>query len=119
MKHEPRAFLRDSNVLSQFVGTDAVFAIRYQPESAQPLIQSDRRIFEHGSDLDRELLFFVLRLALPNLARGQKENVLRATARAFDNAIRPTNRLQKIERMISLGEILNRFVERLRKRILL
>ena len=54
--------------------------------------------------------------ALPNLARGQKGNVRRTTAGTFDNAIRPTNRLHKIERMIVVGEILNGVVERLRKR---
>ena len=58
----------------------------------------------------------MLRLALPNLARGQKENVFRTTAGTFDNAVRPTNRLQKIERMIVVGKILNCIVERLRER---
>jgi len=54
----------------------------------------------------------VLRLALPNLARGQKENVFRTATGASDNAIRPTNRPHEIERMIVVGEILNRVVKR-------
>ena len=50
----------------------------------------------------------MLRLALPNLARGQKENVFRTATGASDNTIRPKNRPHEIERMIVVGEIVNR-----------
>ena len=116
MQHEPSGLLRNANRTAQLVRTDSVFRIGNQPKGGQPLIQRDRRILQNGSDLDGKLLLFVLRLAFPNLARGQKENVFGTTAGAFDNAIRPTNRLQKIERMIVVGKILNCIVERLRER---
>src|SRR6266513_3146714 len=115
MQHEPSGLLRNANRTSQLVRTDSVLSVCNQPKSAQPLVQTDRRIFKNRSDLYGKLLLFVLRFALPNLARGQKENFRRTAAGASDNAIRPTNRLQKTKRIIVIGEILNRVVKRLRK----
>src|SRR5207248_6790739 len=47
---------------------------------------------------------------------GQKENVFRTATGTSDNAIRPTNRPHEIERMIVVGEILNRVMKRLGER---
>src|SRR6266571_179691 len=119
MQHKPSGLLRDANRTVQLIRTDSVLSVGNQPERAQPFVQSNRRIFKHSSDLYGKLLLFVLSLALPNLSRGQKENVFRTTARAFHNAIRPANRLHKVERVIGVGEILYRVMERRRKTDLL
>src|ERR1044072_5586480 len=49
VKHEPRGLLRDSNRAVQFVGTDSVFGVSDEPESAQPFVQLNRRIFQYCS----------------------------------------------------------------------
>src|ERR1700731_1656444 len=115
MQHEPSRFLCDADVFRQLVRTDAIFAVGDQPKSAEPFVDSDGRIFQNRSDLDRKLPLLMRVFAFPNPARGQKRNVRRSAGRAFYNAVRPANRLHKIQRPIIVREVLNRVVERLGK----
>ena len=63
----------------QFVGTDAVLAVRQEPEGGKPLLQTNSRILENRTDLERELLLGVLYLAEVQLSFFEVGDLLRAT----------------------------------------
>lgn len=105
MKQKPRALLRDAKRAMKFKRANAVLSVRNQPDSAKPLVESDRRIFHQRPNLDRELSFRVLRVALPDLGVLKVGNVLRAATRTGNNAIRPAERHQELAAVIRIREV--------------
>ena len=110
LEHEPCGFLRYLHVAGDLVGTDAILAVRNQPDSRQPLIQADRRVFKDGPDLDGELLAALPVLTFPDSSAFQESNGFRIAVMAGD-AIGPTNRDQVAESVVSVREESNGFHE--------
>src|SRR5437660_6363395 len=81
VKHEPRSFLRDFQCSTNFIGTDAVFAVRKQPHCGEPFIETNCRILEDRADLNAEL--FAAFKARPYQASLEKRKVLGLAARTF------------------------------------
>lgn len=104
LEHEPRGFLSDANGAMDFIRTNAVFAIRNHPNCGKPLVQTERRIFENGSDLDAELAFCMGALALPLLLVGKKRHIGSATSRA-NNSIGPSAGCQIVKTVISISKV--------------
>ena len=113
VQHEPSGLLRYPERAVQFVRTDSVLCVGNQPESAEPFFKRDGRVLKDSPHLDRKLPFGVRVFALPQFARGQERKLCRAASRAFNNAVRPADRLHKIERVILVREVFDRVVERL------
>src|SRR5207249_3487587 len=70
-QHEPRGLLSDTKGAGEFVAADAVLAVSEQPQRRQPLLKAQRRVFEDGADLERELRARMLRVALEPLLSGE------------------------------------------------
>src|SRR6266516_3332283 len=103
VKQEPCALLSNAEGAVNLVGTNAVLRVHYQHDSRQPLIQTDRAIFHDGAKLDAEVLFAAL--AYPDATGFNKRVPVVTTARASDNAIRPTDRNHATERGIRVGKV--------------
>ena len=86
MEYEPRGTLSDLQITCDLVRTNAVLAVRNEPHSAHPLIESDSGILEDSAHFDRELLAAVE--AGPEQARLQKRMLFAAAFRAF-RTVRP------------------------------
>jgi hypothetical protein len=109
----PCGFLCDAQIAGNLATADAVFAIDDQPRSGKPFVKLESRVLENRPDLDRELLFRVLRLALPQAARGQKPNLF-AAARRADDTVRPTARYYVVKAVVAIGEVQDGFLEGVR-----
>src|SRR5271168_838493 len=68
VKHEPSRLLSNTDSAGNFVGTDAVLAIRNHPNGDEPLVEGNWRVLENGADLGTELLAGMIGLALPHAA---------------------------------------------------
>ena len=115
VKQKPSSLLGDAKRTMQLVGRNAVLRVRNQPERAEPFVQTNRRIFHDGANLDRELLIGRAMFALPNPARGNKRNLFVMAARASYNAVRPADADHKFQRPVFVREIANSSVQCLRK----
>jgi len=104
----PCGLLRDADIISQFVGTDAVLAVGNEPDAHHPLVHAERGILEDGSDLNSELLFATL--AKPHVAGGNVGVLIVAAARACDDAIRPPEPHGPSVGAFGIGEIGNGFL---------
>src|SRR5216684_3806745 len=108
MEHEPRGLLSDMEIARDFIATDSVLAIDYQPHRDQPLVKRERTILEDRADLDRELATVMGLAAFPQAARGQEAHSLSAADWAR-NAIRPAEFSEQAERAVRIGEVADRF----------
>lgn len=113
VNHEPSGLLRDADSAVDFVRTDAVLAVRHHPNCHEPLVQTEGRVLEDGSDLDAELTARVCALTLPLALIRQKGNV-RASARRADDAVRPAAGNQVVKAVIRIREEYDCLLERLR-----
>jgi hypothetical protein len=102
--HEPRGFLRHAKRPRNLITTDSVFTIDDQPNGGQPLIQTKRRIFKDGSDLDGELPLPVRAFALPLVLFLKERHVLAPTSRT-SNAIRPSASRKVVEAILRIREV--------------
>jgi len=105
MKHEPCRFLSHANSPGNFVGANAIAAVGKHPDYDQPLLQRNRRVLEYGSNFCGELAFCVRAFALPLALIVQENNILAATRRAGNDAIRPTKNGHVGQSVIRIGEI--------------
>ena len=115
MIHKPSSLLGHSQSLAEFIRTDAVFHIDDHPKGRKPLVETYRRILEYGSDFGAKL--FAAFFTLPDAPSSQKAMLGRVAVRA-SNAFRPANLNHKSQRVISIGEILDRFQQGLWKVLL-
>src|ERR1017187_5169004 len=113
MQHEPCRFLSDLDVSRDFIATDAVLAVSDHPSNREPLIETNRRIFKDGPDLDRELTARVMASALPCAAVCVVAD-LSGTATWADDAIRPTAGNKVLNAIIGIREVDDRFLKALR-----
>jgi hypothetical protein len=96
--------LSDTQVARDFVAADAVLAVDKHPQRRQPLVQSDRTVFEDAPDLDGELLF--ASTALPERTSAQAiAGVLVGSAGGAYDAIRPAKRSYKGDAGFNIGEV--------------
>ena len=105
MIHKPSGFLSDAKMLSEFIRANAVLHVYDHPDGRKPLVQAYRRILEYGSRLGAKL--FPARLAFPD-ATGRDEAMFGRIAPRASNAFGPMNLNHKVQRVIAVGEILNR-----------
>ena len=94
-QHEPCRSLSDAERATDFIGADTVFAVGQHPHRAEPLVQTDWRIFADGPDLDGELL--AASQASPDLTRGHERDLFATTLRALWLTVwplRPGNRFE-------------------------
>src|SRR5208283_1526812 len=85
-QHEPRALLCDLEVAGNLVAAHTVLAVHYEPHGAHPLVERNRRILEHSSQLYGELASALA--ALPD-ATATQVRVLLALAGWALCAVRP------------------------------
>ena len=65
---KPAAKQPDAKPAMNFIRADAVFCADDHPDSGEPFIKADWRIFHDGSNLDGELPMVMFLLAFPNSA---------------------------------------------------
>ena len=111
VEHEPCGLLSDVQRAAEFVAADAVLAVGEQPECGQPLLKRQRRVLEHGSDLQGELGAGVIAVALPDSRVRQVGHAVGPAARALDDTIGPAD---GEDRRVAVGvvrEVQNRVSE--------
>jgi hypothetical protein len=113
LQHEPRGFLRDAEATVKLVRANPVLAIRGQPHSRKPFVQSNRRILKDRCDFDRKFLAWMSVLAFPQFCVLKKRHFLGA-AMWTDHATRPTQRDQKLQTGIGIREISDSLKKRFR-----
>ena len=114
MAHKPRGFLGDTQSSPEFVATDPIFAIGHEPDTHEPLVQSERRILENGPDLERELLAASTHVA--GMHSGPTGNLAALVAAAFredDNAVRPLQLAHVIVAYFGVREVADGIQQRL------
>ena len=104
VQHEPCGLLGDADSAGHFIGTDAIFAIGDHPNGNEPLVETDWRILENGSDFDAELPMVVNALALP-LPLIRKEVGVFAFTSGANNAVWPAQVYHPIQTVIWTGEV--------------
>jgi hypothetical protein len=85
--HKPSGLLCDAERPAKLVGTDCILGIRNTPDSDEPFVESERRIFKDGHSLEAALLAAVA--ALEDGARGDFGNVFASALRTGRIAIGP------------------------------
>jgi hypothetical protein len=113
MHHEPRRFLSDSEGASDLAGANTILAVAKHPESGHPLVQTQGRILEYGTNLEREL--FLAPGAEPDAARLDEGVLLRFTAGAANRAIRPTKVQCVLKAAVWIAEVNDRLLKRFRR----
>ena len=109
MEHEPCGLLGNAKHLRQFVRRNATLARDQHPHCRHPLIKTERRIFHDCLDFDGELA--LARIAEPNPPRLDERELLCATPRATNAAIRPAEFNCVIEGPLRIGKVGNGFLE--------
>jgi hypothetical protein len=84
MVHEPGGLLRNANGAVNLIRTDPVFAVYQLPHRSKPLVETEGRILEDGSDFDAKLPLCVILSASPPALIRKKNNVTAAARRASD-----------------------------------
>src|SRR5690348_11099555 len=84
--------------------TDPIFRVRDQPNSREPLVESERRVLKDRSNLDGELL--LTRLALPEPASRQV-GVSEAVAFRADRTVGPAEFGYELGAYVEIGEVAN------------
>jgi hypothetical protein len=90
MHHKPRRLLSHLKSAGNLVRGNAILAVRQHPHRAKPLVETNGRILEDRTDLNRVLLFAFF--ALPHQASRQKRRLLAGAARADRLALGPFHR---------------------------
>src|SRR5712675_2394438 len=103
VKQKPRALLSDADSAVNLIATDSVLCINNEPDSRQPLVEADRRVFHNGIELDAKMLF--TRQANPDAASPNKRMLDALATRTSDNAIRPANSYHAAKRNVWIREV--------------
>jgi len=102
VKHEPSGLLSDAESTGNFVGANAVLAIRNHPHGQHPFVHAQRGVFKDGSDLEGELLF--ASFTEPYLARGDERVFRRLAAWTRNLASGPTQHDRILKRAVRVRE---------------
>lgn len=105
LKHEPRGFLRDPDLLRQLHRRDALAGRDEQIHGVEPLMQRDMAPLENGRRADGEVGLTGVAAVEPALARGDPLGLV--TGRA-DGAVRPPLALHVDPRGFRVGEHLEK-----------
>jgi hypothetical protein len=105
VKHEPSGFLSDTQRPGNFAGTDTILGIGDEPHTGEPLLQTQRGVFEDSSNLRGKLPLGMGALALPLFLSGEEGYVLAATGWANDNTIGPSLHSHEFKAVIDIGEV--------------
>ena len=81
--------MRDTYGPMKLQGTDAIPAIRKQPNRREPFIQPERAILENGAGFGAELAFGVFELAFPAALIGHPARVFMSAGRTADAILPP------------------------------
>ena len=108
LQHKPCRFLGNTKRAVNLHAGNAVLAIDQDPKSSHPLVQSERRIFKNGADLQRELL--IAATAQPNFSRLNKVVLFRGAARAKHLAVRESQCLSIFKAAVRIGEVNDGFL---------
>ena len=103
VEHEPCRLLGDADSAVNVVRANAIPAIRKHPESAKPFVQTDGRVLENGSHLQRELLFAVA--AIPELPRFHEVVVIGLTTWARYLTVWPAKLLGILKATLGIAEV--------------
>ncbi len=87
------------------VGTDAILAVRNQPDSDKPPVEGERGILKDSPDLDGELFPSVLALAFPHPASREESHIITATSGTLD-AGRTAQRYHEFQKRLTESSIL-------------
>jgi hypothetical protein len=104
MQNKPCRLLSDADSAVNFVRANPIAATGKHPQSHKPLVQSDWRIFENGSQLDGELPIAVF--AFPAFLSFQVIVLFVATGGAGDT-LRPAERGHGVNAYLFVAEVLN------------
>jgi hypothetical protein len=104
MPHEPSRLLRHADGAGQFIGANAILAVRNLPDCYKPLVERQWAILENGADFGRKLFLGVLLFAFPHAAGRDKAHVNAATGRAM-NSRRPAKLYHRIVRHFRISEV--------------
>src|SRR5207302_6200278 len=74
LKHEPSSLLSDADAAVNLPGANTILGVHEKPHHREPLIKSQRRIFENSSGLKREFPSGVLLMASPDALAFQIGN---------------------------------------------
>ena len=115
MEHEPCRLLSNLYVLGNLVATDSVLAVGDHPGCSEPLVQRDRRVFHHSSDLNREFALGVMAGALPSPASAvETAHTGRVASGANDRTVRPPAHCKVVNAVIGIREVNDCFLQALR-----
>ena len=103
--HEPCRLLGNANRAGNLIAADSILAIRQQPDSSEPLVSRDRRIFHDSASLRGELALWMYALALPLALILEEYNVNAATGRASHNTIGPAKPDHVGQNVVGIAEI--------------
>jgi hypothetical protein len=86
------------------VAAYTVLAVCNHPDGSEPLVQRDRGFLEDRADLDGELLFWMVFLALPEAASRDEAHVFRLAGWA-DRAIGEYPQHKEIKAAVGVSEV--------------
>jgi hypothetical protein len=84
VQHKLSRFLGYADRAAQFIGANAILAVRNLPNRHKPLVERQRAILKNGADFGRKLLFGVPFPAFPHAAGGNETNIVTTAGRATD-----------------------------------
>jgi len=104
MEHEPRRFLGNSDGAVDFIATDRILGVYFQPEASSPFVQSERTVFHDGARLHGELPLIVALVALEapvlRVITGPSRSAVRA-----DNSVWPADVYEELVGNLQIGEV--------------
>jgi hypothetical protein len=110
MEHEPSRLLGDPQRTVNLPRANTILGSSDNPDSGEPLFKADRGILKDRPNLGRELLFGVLRLALPAPLIRQKA-YFRATASRASDTVRPAPRNHVVQAIVGVREVKDRLLK--------
>ena len=97
-----------------FPRANAVLAIHEHPKRREPFVESDWRVFEDRSSLERELAALMMASALPSVVLLRELHVVTAATGTPHLAVRPHTTDKILAAVRGIGEVLNCFLKCLR-----
>ncbi|HWW97806.1 MAG TPA: hypothetical protein VNY74_08910 [Edaphobacter sp.] len=96
-----------------FIGRDAISAIGEHPQSAKPLVQTERGVFEDSSDFEGELLLAIP--AIPELSSWHKVVVVGLAAWTRHLTVWPAKVLRILKAAVGIAEENDGFLQCVRR----
>lgn len=110
VEHKPCRLLGDVERTVKFPRANSIPVAGNHPQCRKPLLKAKRGVLENGSKLHAELRLGMPCLALKHTARCDEADILGAARRASD-AVRPAAGNKKLQAVVGIGEVDNRFLE--------